>query len=151
LAKPGKPLVVKPKRTKNRPQWRVPDIVNGRRDASFPGYRSTFRDGVNRRQCSAMTRAGSRCCNDPLQGGTRCRLHGGHMGAYRANGAPVSKAALRRPRAALAAIGCGPVPDGLDGVPLPASPVDRGRLFESYLNRTLAPDEWRRETLNNDG
>ena len=136
MEKTGKPLVVKPKRTKNRPQWRVPDYQTGRRDAVFPGYQSRFGDGVNRVQCSAVARStGTRCRNDSLHGASRCRVHGGHQSAMRASGVAVSIAASRRGRRVLAAIGCGPVPDGLTG-PLPDSPVARGRLFESYRNRT---------------
>jgi hypothetical protein len=136
LKKPGKLLVAN---GKNRPAWRIA-MGHGPKDATFKGHRSRFGDGhPNRRQCVAKAKStGQRCRCDALRFASCCRLHGGHQLAYRAIGSTVSKAALRKPRVALAAIGSGPMPEGL---PVALSPVDRGKLIEAWRNRATSPDE----------
>jgi hypothetical protein len=71
-------------------------------------------------------------------------MHGGYRQAANASGGAVTMATLRRPRRALATIGSGDAPaDFPADVALPVSPVERGRLFEAWRNRALAPDVWR--------
>jgi hypothetical protein len=79
-----------------------------------------------------------------LQGANTCRLHGGHVHAYRSLGVDWSKATMRSiPRKQLAAVGCGECPHDLPrDIKLPLSPIDRGRLYEAWNNRQLDPGTW---------
>ena len=132
-------------KSKNRPSWRIPQ-GHGPATASFKGYQSRFGDGhPNRRQCVAIARAtGEQCKRDAMRGASCCHKHGGYQWAARAAGVDVTHATLRRSRVALARIGSGDAPDGFPvDVALPLSPVARGRLFEAWRNRALAPGVWR--------
>jgi hypothetical protein len=132
-------------KSKNRPHWRIAVRESGSKHARFYGYQSRYGDGApSRRQCTAIARStGERCRNDAMQGAPRCRMHGGHALAYRAAGVDVSSATVRKPRKALAALGAGAMPDGFPlDVALPVSPVERGRLYEAWQNRALAPRHW---------
>lgn len=125
---------------KNRPRWRVP-TSSGTPNARPIAGRSTwgaFEPGNGRTQCKAVARStGKRCGLDALQGATACRCHGGYALAHRRQREAldrvarpmVSTAWLRSPRKALAALGA-TVSTMLDGSPVPASPVERGRAVE---------------------
>ena len=139
---------------KNRPNWRF-RLGSGREkgcSAVFPGYRSKFGDGhPSRKQCIAKARStGQRCRHDAVHGASCCHVHGGHRWGLLAEqkrlgfGRVISPAACRSvPRKALAAIGSGETPRDLPrSIPLPVSPVERGRLYEAWLNRRLAPGVW---------
>jgi hypothetical protein len=145
------------KKPTNRPSWHIPQNHNGNPAAAFLGYQSRFGDGhPNRRQCKAIARrTGKQCKRDAMQGAPTCASHGGHVHAYRAAGVTWSKATMRAaPRKALAAIGSGPPPDDFDlpkNVSLPASPVERGRLYEAWRNRLLDPSTWLRLTQEPNG
>jgi hypothetical protein len=131
---------------KNRPDWRIALTTSGLKDARFPGYQSRFGDGhASRRQCASVARStGKRCRCDACQGATTCRLHGGVTNAARVAGVTVTVATLRRARVALARLGAGQAPDGFPvDIALPVSPIARGRLYEAWQNRALAPSTWR--------
>jgi hypothetical protein len=130
--------------SKNRPSWRIP-VGNGPSNARFPGYQSRFGDGhPNRRQCVAVARSTGKRCNGPaMRGVACCRVHGGYRQAAKATGLRATMATRRNGRRALYAIGIGDAPPGFPlDVPLPLSPLARGRLFEAWQNRALAPREW---------
>jgi hypothetical protein len=135
-------------KSKNRPMWRIPQLTVSTASAAdrrFPGYQSRFGDGhPNRRQCVAIARStGQRCRCDALQGASHCQKHGGHRQAARASGVDVTQATLRRARKVLAAIGSGDAPPGFPpDVALPLSPVERGKAYEAWRNRALAPSVW---------
>lgn len=135
-------------KSKNRPMWRIPQRTASTAstvDRRFPGYQSRFGDGhPNRRQCVAVARStGERCKRDPLRGASCCRVHGGYRQAARASGVDVTTATLRAVRGALAAIGSGDAPpDFPRDVALPVSPVERGKAYEAWRNRALAPSVW---------
>ena len=111
-------------------------------DASFPGYQSRFGDGhPNRRQCTTTARStGQRCRCDAMQGSTRCRAHGGHVGAYRSAlremgprmiSTVPSRSIARKMLARIAATE--PFPPDAEWHP---SPVERGRVILDALNRS---------------
>jgi hypothetical protein len=130
---------------KNRPMWRIPLRTGPKEPQRFKGYQSRFGDGhPNRRQCVAIARStGKQCRCDALQNAACCRLHGGHRHAARASGVDVTMATARRSRVALARVGAGNAPhDFPHDVPLPVSPVERGKAYEAWCNRALAPREW---------
>jgi hypothetical protein len=133
-------------KSKNRPQWRIP-LGQGPKNARFPGYQSRYGDGhPSRRQCIATARHGGQCRLDALRGAACCGKHGGHAQAARMAGVTVTLATMRKPRVALASVGAMPAPDGFPlDVALPVSPVDRGRLYEAWQNRALAPSTWQLE------
>ena len=145
---------------KNRPNWRMP-LRSGRRKGDKTikppvpnGY--GFRNVA--RPCKAIARStGKRCRKPAMHGSPCCEKHGGHVHAYRSEmerlgpGRVYSLATGRAvPRKALATIGCGETPRDMPrNIPLPVSPIDRGRLYEAWLNRQFAPGEWIKFTRKN--
>jgi hypothetical protein len=140
------------KKQKNKPAWRA--RLDGRGalpgcDAKFPGYQSRFGDGhPNRTQCVAIARGtGVRCRNDAIQGASCCRVHGGHrhgrIAAEKLHGRDrviVTKSGKSARRKSLATLGVTErIPEGL---PIPLSPVERGRVLEAYANRITDPKTW---------
>jgi hypothetical protein len=104
-------------------------------------------------KCEAIARStGKRCGQIAMMGATRCRHHKGHFAAVkeeeRRHKMPVivmRKNADRK--GALARLGCEPWPDGLPRLPrlTQLGPLARGRLFEAWYNREMAPALWRYE------
>lgn len=145
-----------------RPQWRAPfkpypkDNANRVNDAML-ARRSSFGDfspANGRRQCEATARStGARCHNDCVRFASTCRVHKGIRAAYAKAKAFDSRVVRSKPapsRRALAALGFGHAPDGLDMAGIDVGPMRRGALFEAFRNRELDPETWKRmcECLN---
>lgn len=135
---------------KNRPRW-MPRDARGRQpkcDARFYCERYDLHNPPEGwRRCEAIAKgSGQRCKLHALQGARHCHKHTGYSAAYVAAGVDWSMASMRSvPRQALARIGSGEAPRDMDYVPYQASPIDRGRLYEAWWNRELAPHVWRIE------
>jgi hypothetical protein len=103
-------------------------------------------------RCQGKRRSdGGPCGQAALRGGKFCKRHGGLLGAAAAEaeryGRPVI--ILRRPQnQRLGRLGVemawpAGIPRRADLLAL--GPLGRGRLFEAWLNRALAPDVWKYE------
>ena len=141
----------------HRPKWRVP-LGHGNphpvQSLAFLASRRHTQLGNDDSpvpKCQAIARStGQKCRHVALRGSTRCRVHSGLYAAARAEaesfGTPIL--VLRQPRKrALEKLGKGPAPEDFpwrsDFHDL--GPLARGRLYEAFENRVMAPDVWRNE------
>jgi hypothetical protein len=107
-----------------------------------------FSEGSGRRQCLAIAKStGARCGRDAVQGAKRCRVHKGISEARNVDPSLRRVDMGAKAREALARIGFGSVPEGLDIGETERGIVARARLYEAYLNRAYAPEEYRKALL----
>jgi hypothetical protein len=107
-----------------------------------------FSDGSGRRQCIVTAKStGKRCGCDAVQGANRCYVHKGIRDARNANPEIIRLDKGQKAREALARIGFGPPPEGLDIGETARGIVARGRLYESYQNRQYAPKLFKEMSL----
>jgi hypothetical protein len=125
----------------HRPKWRAPLQAGPKNPWQSPAF-------LAGREKARGTGVKCRCGAHALRGGTKCRRHGGLLGAAAAESERYGKPViiLRNPRrSALHARGRLPPPPEM---PLPAwfddlFPTQKGLLIEAFLNRELSPDGWR--------
>jgi hypothetical protein len=141
---------IAPMHYKNRPNWMAPKTRAGRPDAVFLCERFRLHHDPRWRACLAIARGtGRQCRNHALPGANHCAKHGGHRAAHLAAGVDWSLATMRSvPRQAMARIGKGSPPEGFPDMPVPMSAIARGRLYEAWLNREMAPRVWEQEYTN---
>jgi len=135
-----------------RPAWRAPlyaSPVPGVLSAAFLAKRPCLPHVGT--QCVAIARrTGDRCQRPAMRHTDRCPMHGGRPAAERGEAARYGAIVITRPRhrkRSLAALGAGPWPHGLPKRPdlVELGPLARGRLFEAFHNRELAPDVYRHQ------
>jgi hypothetical protein len=105
-------------------------------------------------KCERIANSTGRRCGQPKMLGSRfCKHHGGYFKAVEAEQKRhpkftviVDRSRSRR-KQALGALGSAGWPEGCPRRPelLELGPVARGRLFEAWYNRQMAPDVWKYE------
>ena len=135
---------------KNRPNWMPPRGPVNNPNAAFLCERFRLHHDPRWRACLAIAKGTGRQCRlHALPGANHCHKHNGHRAAHLAAGVDWSLATMRSvPRKALGRIGRGSPPDGFPDIPLPMSAIARGRLYEAWLNREMAPQVWKAEHTN---
>ena len=140
-----------------RPRWRLPLKVcpsfPAKQSEAFKAARlaSGFASQKAPRCERVIKRLGRQCRGIALRGGKFCKMHGGWRSAEAAEsarfGKPVTR--VRKPRkAALGKRGATEKwPEGLPKLDRfqNLGPLQRGRLFEAWENRLMAPDAWQNE------
>jgi hypothetical protein len=139
-----------------RPKWRLPLRPTGPREpVQSEAFKASWVDAYARqRKCTATCkRTGERCGGIAMRGITTCWKHKNNTALKRAADAEAERYGrpvilLRNSRnQVLMALGCGPWPEGLPHRPDldVLGGLARGRLFEAWANRLMAPDVWEKE------
>jgi hypothetical protein len=135
-----------------RPAWRAPLKASGCGVLSeaFIAKRGSL--PYTAPQCTGRAKStGERCRRVAMRHTNRCQMHGGRIAAEHGEAKRYgAKMIITRPRhrkQAIAALGAGPWPYGLPKRPdlLELGPFAKGRLFEAFANREMAPDEYRHQ------
>lgn len=137
------------------PKWRLPLKSGGNphpvQTAAFIAGRERSRALIPRCQGTARS-TGQKCGAMALRGARFCKNHGGLLRAQAAEAERYGKPVIikrRVRRHALAKCGIEPPPPGFRWEPEynRLGPIWRGKLYEAFENRVMAPDVWRETRL----